>query len=119
MAQEDLIAILIYGGGAALCGAITAIIFCRRQHPFIGTAAWSFLGAPLLALLIVAIFGAVESTRRFGFNPGWAIGAALSSVFFLMFSVPILCGVPALTAGLVTQCLLQLLLRLSRRKTKA
>jgi len=110
MAREDITAILIYGGGGALCGVVAAAIFCRHKNPFIATAIASLISAPLIALSFVAVAGAVESTRRFGFNPALAIAAALSTAFFLVFSLPVVCGVPALLAGMATQCLLQRLL---------
>src|SRR3954463_15491524 len=100
MAPEDINAILIYGGGGALYGAVVGVIFHRHEHPLVQTAIWSLIGAPLIALCFVASAGAVESTRRFGLNPGRAIGAAFSAAFFLIFSAPIVCGVPAVITGL-------------------
>src|SRR5262245_45824606 len=115
MAREDLTAILIYGGGGALCGVVVAVVFRNHRNPLTATVVATLISAPLIALSFVAVAGAVESTRRFGFNPGRAIAAALSTVFFLVFSLPIVCGVPAVLSGLATQCLFHSLLR---RKTK-
>jgi hypothetical protein len=110
MSREDVTAILIYGGGGALSGVVFAFLFCRHRNPLIATTIASLIGAPLIALSFVAIAGAAESTRRFGFNPARAIAAALSTVFFLVFGLPVVCGVPATIAGFTTQCLLQRLL---------
>jgi hypothetical protein len=115
MAPEDINAILIYGGGGALFGAVTAIVFCRSKHPFIGTAVYSLFGAPLFALVIVGFFGAVESIRQVGFNPALAIAAAISTALFLSIGLLIFCGAPSLIAGFATQCVIQLLSRMGSR----
>jgi len=114
MEPEDIKALMVCGGEGAICGAIVAVIFRRAQHPYAATALWSFVSATLLALACVAVAGAVYSTRRFGFNPGRAILAAISTAFFLMFSAPIFCGIPAMLTGMATQGVLQLFLRWNR-----
>ena len=107
MEYEDIIPLLVFGGGGAFCGAVVAVIFRRDQHPFSQTALWSAIVAPLVALCFVAISVMVATLWRFGFNPVLAIGAVLSSAFFLAFSLPVVCGVPAVIAGLAMQCGIQ------------
>src|SRR3954453_1093660 len=108
MEYVDIIPILIFGGGGVFCGAVVAVIFRGHQHPFAQTVLWSAIVAPLVALSFVAISVMVATIWRFGFNPVLAIGAVLSSVFFLIIPLPVVCGVPAVITGLAMQCGIQI-----------
>lgn len=107
MEYEEIIPILIFVGGGAICGAVVAVVFRRHQHPFSQTAIWSAIVVPLVALSFVAISVMVATIWRFGFNPLSVIGAVLSSVFFLIIPLPVVCGVPAVITGLAMQCGIQ------------
>lgn len=107
MEYEEIVPILVFGGSGAFCGGIVAVTFRRHQHPFAQTVLWSAIVAPLVALAFVVFVVIVATIWRFGFNPIWVIGAVLWSVVVLAFSLPVVCGVPAAIAGLITQCGIQ------------
>jgi hypothetical protein len=105
--RSDIVPLLVFGGGGAFCGIVIAVLCRRTQHPYLQTAFASLIGAPATVLFILAVGGAVASIERFGFNPGRAILAAIGTVFMLMFSLSVVCGIPGVIAGLITQSILQ------------
>jgi len=105
--RDELNGILILVDAGAFLGVIVALMSRGTRHPFKWTAVGSGLGAPTAMLLSVGAGGAAESIRRFGFDPISAILAAISSCFFAVFALPIICGLPALLTGVAAQTQLQ------------
>src|SRR5207248_1119082 len=107
MEIEEFSGILLYANAGAVFGAIVALLSCRSPHPFKSTIVGSGIGGPMAMLFFVAISGAWESIRRFGFDPIRAIAAAVGICFFAVFAVPVICGLPAMLTGLAAQAQLQ------------
>jgi hypothetical protein len=99
MTIEDLQAVAVTGSIGAVIGIIVAAFARRSSSPYRVTAVWAFgaatIGGPVVAGIVEAIYRATAD----GISFDRALGVIGAVAFFLIFTAPLLFGLPGVLAG--------------------